>query len=64
MKKYIRILLSAWAIISILFSCETAQQNYIPIKKEAFQLIHEGKQIDLFTLKNAKGMIVQITNYG
>lgn len=27
-------------------------------------MIHEGKQIDLFTLKNAKGMIVQITNYG
>lgn len=64
MKKYIRIFLSALTFVGILFSCDTAQQNYIPVKKEAFQLTHEGKQIDLFTLKNARGMIVQITNYG
>ena len=30
----------------------------------AFQIAHEGKQIDLFTLQNASGMVVQITNYG
>lgn len=30
----------------------------------AFQIEHDGKQIDLFTLQNAQGMVVQITNYG
>ena len=29
-----------------------------------FQIEHEGKQIDLFTLQNTRGMVVQITNYG
>lgn len=58
------LLLPAWAIMVMISSCETPNQNYIPIKKEAFQMTHEGKPIDLFTLKNAKGMIVQITNYG
>lgn len=62
MKK--RILLSTLTVISILCSCESTKQNYIPIAREAFQMTHEGKQIDLFTLRNAKGMIVQITNYG
>ncbi len=64
MKKSIRLFLSTLTFIGILFSCETAKQNYIPVKEEAFQLTHEGKKIDLFTLKNDKGMIVQITNYG
>jgi len=32
--------------------------------KENFQVTHDGKQIDLFTLKNSNGMIVQVTNYG
>ncbi len=59
-----RVLLSALALFSIISSCDNAKQNYIPIKKEAFLMTHNGKQIDLFTLKNAKGMIVQITNYG
>lgn len=31
---------------------------------EAFQIKHDGKQIELFTLKNTSGMVVQITNYG
>jgi len=31
---------------------------------DAFNVEHNGKQIQLFTLKNSKGMIVQITNYG
>lgn len=52
-------------ILSIVFtSCEDQKLNYIPIMKENFQLNHEGKQIELFTLKNSRGMIVQVTNYG
>lgn len=45
-------------------SCNNVQHNYIPIMKENFQVTHDGKKIDLFTLKNSRGMIVQITNYG
>ena len=39
-------------------------QDYIPVLRENFQATHEGKTIDLFTLRNADGMVVQITNYG
>ncbi|MCK5102752.1 MAG: galactose mutarotase, partial [Cyclobacteriaceae bacterium] len=46
------------------FSCETPKHNYVPVLKEAFKVTHDGKQVDLFTLKNTKGMAVQITNYG
>lgn len=51
-------------ITGMLVSCENDQQDYISIMKENFQVTHEGKKIDLFTLKNSKGMIVQVTNYG
>ena len=29
-----------------------------------FRVMHDGKQVDLFTLKNKNGMVVQITNFG
>ena len=45
-------------------SCQKTKHNYIPIMKENFQLMHDGKQIELFTLKNSNGMVVQVTNYG
>ncbi len=34
------------------------------IMRKDFQVEHDGKQVDLYTLKNAKGMVVQLTNYG
>ncbi len=34
------------------------------IDREAFQVEHDGKSVDLYTLKNTKGMVVQLTNYG
>lgn len=43
---------------------ENESQNYVPVKRENFQTEHKGKSVDLFTLKNSKGMVVQITNYG
>lgn len=51
-------------ILVVFNSCKNSNQNYIPIMKENFQVLHEGKQIELFTLKNSNGMIVQVTNYG
>lgn len=34
------------------------------INKESFKKIIDGKQVDIFTLKNKKGMSADITNYG
>lgn len=34
------------------------------IDRAAFQVEHDGKPVDLYTLKNSKGMVVQLTNYG
>jgi aldose 1-epimerase len=34
------------------------------MEKEAFQKDLEGKRVDLFTLDNKKGLIVQVSNYG
>ena len=57
------IFISAFILLGF-FSCEKPKQNYVPVLKEAFKVTHDGKQVDLFTLKNTKGMVVQITNYG
>ncbi len=48
----------------IVSSCIEEKQNYVPVLRENFQVMHDGKKVDLFTLKNSKGMTVQITNYG
>ncbi len=54
----------ALALAIVASSCTEEKQNYVPVHKENFQVMHDGKQVDLFTLKNPKGMTVQITNYG
>ena len=41
-----------------------AQAGYVEPTREAYQKVVDGKQVDLFTIKNSKGMIVKITNYG
>ena len=53
-------------LITSAMSCTKSNesQNYIPVHREDFQVEHNGKAIDLYTLKNSKGMVVQITNYG
>jgi aldose 1-epimerase len=40
------------------------QSNELTLERAAFQVEHDGKQVDLYTLRNARGMIVQLTNYG
>ena len=51
-------------LLAVFTSCKKSNKNYIPIMSENFQMTHEGKPVDLFTLKNNQGMMVQITNYG
>lgn len=54
-----------FALALLLSACE---QNNDEMKLQmdplAFDVMHEGKQVKLFTLKNSKGMVAQITNYG
>lgn len=56
-------------ILSLFFSCSLNSQNVTNgaiklIPKENFQTIINGKKVSLFTLKNASGLVSQITNYG
>ena len=43
---------------------ENAAQSLSGLKKEDFQKVIQGKQVDLYFLRNANGMEVAITNYG
>jgi len=37
--------------------------NYVDIKREDYQCVINGKQVDLYTLRNKNGMVAKITNY-
>ena len=39
-------------------------QTIADLKRENFQKVIDGKNVDLYTIKNKNGMIVKITNYG
>ncbi|HYG88165.1 MAG TPA: aldose epimerase family protein [Azospirillum sp.] len=39
-------------------------EGYVQLKRERFQQQVDGKAVDLYTLKNSKGMVVKVTNYG
>jgi aldose 1-epimerase len=45
-------------------SAQTEVQASMNIKKEPFGKTKEGTEVQLYTLQNAKGMQVKITNYG
>lgn len=51
-------------VLISLLSCKEKSKNYIPVNRTDFQIEHNGKAIDLYTLENSQGMKVQITNYG
>ena len=40
------------------------QAGYIEPTSDGYRKIVDGKQVDLYTIKNSKGMVVKITNYG
>lgn len=50
-------------VVVALFACTTKE---VPptINPQAFNKIIDGKQVKIFTLKNAKGMEITVTNYG
>jgi len=55
-----------FAVITLvlLFSCVKQSAQPVLIDEAAFKTEHDGKIMELFTLKNANGIIAQITNYG
>jgi len=62
--KFLRWILaiSLLCLVLLNISC-TTEHKTLTIKKEKFGMV-DGKQADLYTLTNAKGMVVKITNYG
>jgi aldose 1-epimerase len=57
----------ALALVLVVASCGFAfaqQGGYIEPTSDKYQNIRDGKQVDLYTIKNSKGMVVKITNYG
>jgi aldose 1-epimerase len=53
------------AIATLLVSCGKAPQPQLPLIDAAtFGGELHGKRVELFTLKNANGLVTQITNYG
>lgn len=64
MKLYALAIMIIFSSVIFISSCEKSGGGFMGVKEENFNVIHEGKQIGLYTLKNSKGMVVQITNYG
>jgi aldose 1-epimerase len=62
-------MLSIVVAIAVVFSLSPAfaQQSggkYVELKRENFQKLIDDKQVDLYTIKNKKGMVVKFTNLG
>ncbi len=48
----------------VLFSCTESHKLPALVDEAKFKTEHDGKPVDLYTLKNENGMVVQITNFG
>ena len=62
--KTLKIALLALLVLPLV-SCKTKQESSLPLLPAAnFEKQIDGKQVSLYTLKNSKGMTVQVTNFG
>lgn len=59
----VKILIGVFVLMGIL-SCQERPSQIQLIEEQNFDKVINGKQIKLFTLRNSKGMVCQITNYG
>ncbi len=52
--------------IAVITACTTKTENEIemPYNESDFEAVIDGKQTRMFTMKNASGMVVTLTNYG
>lgn len=51
-------------LVVLLGACAQQPANYSKMKRENFQAEVDGKQTDLFTLKNKNGVEITVTNFG
>jgi aldose 1-epimerase len=51
-------------MMSLIISCQKAKEEKSNMKKEVFGTTADGKTVNIYTLKNSKGMEVKITNFG
>jgi aldose 1-epimerase len=48
----------------VLFSCAKPKIQPVLINEDTFKTEHDGKTVALYTLRNANGLVTQITNFG
>jgi aldose 1-epimerase len=57
-----------WVAMLVLVSCTLCfaqpKGGYIEPTSDKYRKVVDNKQVDLYTIKNDKGMVVKITNYG
>ncbi len=55
-----------WFLMALLVLVSCAKQPVQPVlvDETTFKTEHDGKTVELFTLKNENGLVAQITNYG
>ena len=58
------LMLSFLFIAIVAFGQNKGKTNIILLKKSEFEKEINGKQVNLYTLKNSSGMVAEITNYG
>ena len=56
--------LAATGSLGMLASCETFGSNGMTLTSDSFGQTKDGKNVTRYTLRNAKGMEVQVINYG
>ena len=67
MKKcvYLYNLICFVALVGLLASCDTNRDDkFTLMDKASFDTLIDGKQVSLYTLRSAKGVTVQVTNFG
>ena len=51
-------------VVVLVVGCPLALAGYIEPTSDKYRKTVDGKQVDLYTIQNSKGMVVKITNYG
>ena len=52
------------ALALVVAGCQLASAAYIEPTSDNYRKTVDGKQVELYTIQNSKGMVVKITNYG
>lgn len=52
------------ALVLVVACFKLGFAGYIEPTSDNYRKVVDGKQVDLYTIKNSKGMVVKITNYG